>query len=176
MVKRALGLLCVVVALVGCKETAGGDSPSAVFDRAKAAMEAKDYGQVFRCFNPYKRHEVLAGIELGCGFVGLEDPEKAEELEGILSKHGLVGAAKTEADEDAEAPSLEEYAQQEALFVDLMQFMERYAGEAPSFGALDGDVEVDKDTATGTHQVEGGEARPLFFTRVDGRWYLDPRG
>lgn len=176
----------------------GGATPEEVFDRFRAATEARDWEEMAACLTPEALAEMNASMVMMGGMIvafaamgedmgeemaegmGAEESAAPEvdaaalqaQFEALLASHGIdestMDALEAEGD-DTETP---EAFHSPAFFADIMGFIDSLPGDdSGGMTPPEGELEnlvIDGDTATAS--VDGNEGG---FVRVDGRWYVD---
>jgi hypothetical protein len=172
----------------------GGDSPMGVYDRFTAAIEDRDFADLFVCVDPEERNMFL-GQMWGFGYFTCFDMQQgkvnedlraeydallsganAPILEGALDMNSLGGLMN---DEDAMTARFEDVAEEDlpGIFQVAMVFiMENNAEMAENIDdqdMLDGEPQIDGEWASADNKESGGTS---WFHQVDGRWYVALRG
>ena len=181
----ALFLYCALsiisISLSGCGQKTY-DSPSAVFEAAKAASAKRDMEGVMNCLTEESQHtfvEKLVGFfGMMKGFAELADkalPEPIAKLDKVMKKHGISDKVLEEIEDGKYAVK-----DKAGLVGDFFKAMNVSNGEElpplwssllqPS-GKLE-DISVNENTAVGT-AVDGDTRIIIGFIKVGESWLID---
>ena len=191
MLLLVLSLLVLWFTPVFAGETAGGDSPQAVFKAAQAAGAKKDFGALAKLVAPSEQPMLAFGTDMAVGMmVEFYEGEKAEALkkqyQEIQSKYGI----KDKDEDDSEKLQVTQDTPQEVINahirkranklygeVDAVKYVPDLMGIVMNMPEMSGqtffpqdkltDVKIDGDSATG--KCAG---RNVTFMREGGRWFL----
>ncbi len=178
-VVRCALVLVIAIGCVGCG-SAKHDSPQAVYDAAKVAVQAKDFQKFCGCLTPESQDlmaggmvmagVMMKGMAVGMGAMGGDEAKaKAEKkfapVDEVLAKHGVSSEElekegenmDVQADPKVAMKKFSERIKDKPAFIgDMMKAMESLredgqgGGPADEFTANLTDVKIEGDTASGT--------------------------
>jgi hypothetical protein len=154
--------------LAACDVGAGGSNPESAFNGMRKSFESKNWGGAFDNVDPEDSEKFTLGMMFAASFTLMENQSAKGELDAIMKKHGI--------DEKLGESSLKKIKDHRALFIDLMNFMEKNSkpGKAAYLDVV-GDikeVKIDGETAKGTFTHKDGKTSPMNFVRRNGRRYV----
>lgn len=177
----------------------GGATPEEVFDRFRAATEARDWEEMAACLTPEALAEMNASMVMVGGMIvafaamgeemgeemaeGMEAEPSAEpevdvaalqaQFEELLADHGVDEETMDALEAEGAEAEMPEAFRSPAFFADIMGFIDSLPGEEGDsmMTPPEGGLEnLVIDGNRATATVEGNEGG---FVRVDGRWYVD---
>lgn len=179
--------------------TAGGrgassvtyDSPQAVFDAAKAAVDKDDWAGFCACLEPASRDKLAAifgfmsAMEVAMAEMQGDDAKKkAEQIKEVFTKHGITEemlkdeSEQTGSMEDAMMEFIKPIKDRQAFIADMGKVTgSKFKESIPIKGATTlNDVTEDGDTAKGTMKFEmmdQEQTDQIDFKKVDGSWGIE---
>jgi len=161
----------------------GGDTPQAVFDRAKSAIAKKDNADFFVCIAPADRDMAVFMFMFMGGMSTMGNADAKKEYEALLKKHGVPEQKEGEGPDMNDKAKMKEalakmYANvkdKKALFVELCAFTDKHAKDKDTMLGADTslkDVKEEGNTAKGKIAKKDGKESPIEFAKQDGRWFM----
>jgi hypothetical protein len=196
LVLAALGLIVLGCAGDEGQQGPSGDSPEAIFQTAKTAIEQKDYPKFAQCLTAESQEMMAGGLVFAGGMMkafsafGEPDAEQKQaiaKIDEVFKKHGLdPDKLQEENSPDPAAGPEEAFAQlsrqidDKAAFIgEMMKALEGLGDEgqspAPALAGELVDVKItdDKATANIVHKQAGEERRdPIEFRKVGDGWLI----
>ncbi len=169
----AAAIVTAVLSGCGKSQVAGFESPEKAFEALQEAGAAKDLTGLLNCLSPESQDVMARQATVVPLFMVMFDPDKKEEFEELLAKHGIALDAISL---DEEFP-IDNPADRVAYIADVMKWTEAQSDGKNSGSLFDvaptiGDIKIDNDSARATLTRKSGETKDIDFVRLDGRWFV----
>jgi hypothetical protein len=154
------------------------ETPEAVFEALKTAMDAEDLAGVIKCYDPNGKRDMAAGMVVAVTMAvkAKKNKDKKETVDELLAKYEVPDMKKLKGNKKKKMKAVgEAITDVDGFLVDAMKFLETTTDKKPPNPYAEAElvkVKIKGEKATAKYKGAKGKPKPIKFIKVEESWFL----